>query len=291
MDFLQSIISFIMAIIAFFASLLGIDINIGETEKIDMSKFELVWADEFEGDSLDLTKWNPQGNSEVRRGGYWNKNMQEVKDGNLVIFSEYFENGYEEGDPAGWYTTAVTTQNKFDQTFGYFETRCILPAGVGQWSALWMNSSVYPPDGADGSYGGELDIFEGPYYNYDDPDRVFGAIHWGGYGEGHQSISVTYKIDPVDPYHSYNTYGFKWNENEYIYYVNGEVTARVEKDRVVHSLVPHYIILSTEFSGSEGDAYTTHGIGDMDDNGKDYRGEFIVDYVRVYQYKPTAETA
>ena len=138
MDFLQSIISFFMAIFTFLASLFGFDGAFGkEPEKIDMSKFDLVWSDEFEGDTLDLEKWNPQGEkTQVRRGGYWNKNMQELRDGNLVIFSEYYENGYNEGDPAGWYTTAVTTSNKFDQTFGYFETRCILPAGVGQWSAF-----------------------------------------------------------------------------------------------------------------------------------------------------------
>lgn len=285
MDIFRSFISFIMSIVAFFASLFGITVPGIEKETVDMSKFELVWADEFDGTELDDTKWNTSGDTEVRRGGYWNGNMLELRDGNLVIFSEYFENGFKDGDPAGWYTTSVNSRGKFDQTFGYFETRCILPAGVGQWSAFWMNSTVYPPDGADGSFGGELDIFEGPYYNYDDPDRVFGAIHWGGYGDGHQSISVTYQIDPVDPYHSYNTYGFEWNENEYIYYVNGEKTAVVTKERAIPSLVDHYIIFSTEFSGADGDAFTTHGIGDMDDNGRDYRGEFIVDYVRVYQYK------
>ncbi len=287
MDFIQSIVSFFMAIVAFFASLFGIETDIGkEKEMVDMSKFELVWEDEFEGTELDAEKWSTTTDrTQVRRGGYWNGDMHELRDGNLVIFSKYFENGYAEGDPAGWYTTAVTTRGKFDQTFGYFETRCILPAGYGQWSAFWMNSTVAPPDGADGSFGGELDIFEGPYYAYDDPDRVFGAIHWGGYGEGHQSIHVTYQVDPVDPYHSYNTYGFEWNENEYIYYVNGVKTAVVTKDRAIPSLVDCFLILSTEFSGADGEAFNTYAIGDMDDNGKDYRGEFIVDYVKVYQYK------
>ncbi len=127
MELIQGFISFIMSIVAFFASLLGISFPGVEAETVDMSKFELVWADEFDGTELDATKWNTSGETEVRRGGYWNGNMHEIRDGNLVIFSEYFENGYNEGDPTGWYTTAVTTRDKFDQTFGYFEARCILP--------------------------------------------------------------------------------------------------------------------------------------------------------------------
>lgn len=284
MNFFESIVSFFMAIITFLASLFGGTLFAPE---INMDKFELVWADEFDGTQPDMTKWNLlTASTSVRRGGYWNKDLIEVKDGNLIIYSKYLENGCAEGDPAGWYTGAMNTKGLFETTYGYFETRCILPPGNGQWAAFWMNSSnMGELNGEDGSHGGEVDIFEAPYYNYKEPDKVFGAIHWGGYGKGHESIHVTYNIDPVNPYTEYNTYGIEWNEEQYIYYVNGKQAAVVTKDKAVPCQVPLYMILSNEISGSDGVAHNTYNIGCMDDNGRDFVSEFKVDYVRVYQYK------
>ena len=37
-----------------------------------MDDFELVWSDEFDGDTLDTSKWSTRQATEIRRGGYWN---------------------------------------------------------------------------------------------------------------------------------------------------------------------------------------------------------------------------
>lgn len=283
MAVIKSVIAFMMSIITFFSSLLGIPIG----KEVDLDKFELVWSDEFDGTQLDSTKWKTSGSSTtVRRGGYWNGELAKVKDGNLVIYTKYLENGVSEGDPAGWYTTMVETKDLFEQTYGYFEVRCVLPKGYGQWSAFWMmndDGMSYPYP--DGSYGGEIDIFEAPFYGHTNSDKVIGAVHWGGYGDGHKSIAVYYNRAPEDPYDTYNTYGIEWNEDEYIIYVNGKQAAVVDKDEAVPSQVPMYMILSTEIAGTNGVPSEYWAKGTADDNGKNFVGEFKIDYVRVYQYK------
>ena len=60
-------------------------------ETLDMDKFELVWSDEFNGDSLDMTKWGYSWWITERKGGYWHEDMVSVKDGHLIIKAQYLE--------------------------------------------------------------------------------------------------------------------------------------------------------------------------------------------------------
>ena len=60
--------------------------------------FELVWADEFDGNDLDAAKWKglgcDSGDPSVRRGSYWHTDMATVKDGKLHIQTEYYPDGF-----------------------------------------------------------------------------------------------------------------------------------------------------------------------------------------------------
>lgn len=284
MTVINEIISFFMAIIAFFGSIFGVA---PKDKNINLDNFDLVWSDEFDTNELDRTKWKTHDTTSLRKGGYWNGALQEVKDGNLVIYSKYLENGVDEGDPSGWYTSMVETEGLFEQTYGYFETRCILPKGYGQWSAFWMmNNDAMNGTSTSGRDGAEIDIFEAPYWGKTaSNNRVDGAVHWGGYGDAHKVVGVYHKPYPKDPYNSYNTYGLEWNENEYIYYINGKEVERVSKDEVEPSAVPEYMILSVEIGGANGIPSKAWPVGIMEDNGRDFVSEFIIDYVRVYQYK------
>ena len=269
-------------------------------QQIDMDKFELVWSDEFDGDFLDRSKWQYNWWELERKGGYWHEDMVDVRDGNLVITTQYYENplpvpnaykGYIEKHPTdkaygeGWYTGVVETRGKFEQCYGYFECRAILPASTGMWSAFWMmNEGVYKVDGS-GKDGTEVDIFESMYYkdnNFGFGDAVVSGIHYDGYGEDHKGDSIG-KWFCNNPYKEYNTYGLEWNENEYIFYINGVETGRLSTGGVSEN--PEYLILSCEVAGENGVANADrHGTGKMSMKPGD-KAEFIVDYVRVYQYK------
>jgi hypothetical protein len=90
-----------------------------------------------------------------------------------------------------------------------------------------------------------------------------------------------------DPYKEYNTYGLMWNEDEYIFYINGIETGRSDFGGV--SKVPEYLRLSVEVDGAEGSP-TLGWSGRIDWNKADTLPvDFIVDYVKVYQFNEYME--
>ena len=270
-----------------------------KSKQIDMSKFVEVWRDDFNGTELDTTKWGSSWWVTERKGGYWHEDMVRVENGNLIISAQYFdeplENRYydewhDEIDfdeyKAGWYTADVTTQGKYEQTYGYFEVRCILPAATGLWSAFWMmNGQVVNVDGS-GRDGTEVDVFESMYYkdNWWGNDGVISGIVYDGYGPEMQNASIGKVFIENNPYEEYNTYGVEWNENEYIFYVNGYETGRLDAGGVSQN--PEYLLLSVEFAGENGVQNTDrHGTGEISKTpAENWPAEFKVDYVRCYQY-------
>lgn len=262
------------------------------------SRFELVWQDEFDGDSLDRTKWSYPWWETERKGGFWHEDLVSVKDGNLVITTAYFDEPLEnyyyddwsdsinfDEYKAGWYTGCIETRGKYEPCYGYFECRCILPKSTGMWSAFWMmNDGVSNVDGS-GQDGTEVDVFESMYYKdawWGAGDAVVSGIHYDGYGADHKGDSIG-KWFANNPYEEYNTYGVEWNENEYVFYINGVETGRLSTGGVSQN--PEYLILSCEVAGENGVANADrHGTGEMSMEPGD-TAEFLVDYVRVYQYK------
>ena len=262
------------------------------------SRFELVWEDEFEGDSLDKSKWGFPWWETERKGGYWHEDLVSVKDGNLVITTAYFDEPLEnyyydnwhdrinfDDYKEGWYTGCIETRGKYEFCYGYFECRCILPKSSGMWSAFWMmNSGVSNVDGS-GQDGTEVDVFESMYYKdvwWGAGDAIVTGIHYDGYGEDHKGDTIG-KWFANNPYEEYNTYGVEWNENEYIFYINGVETGRLSTGGVSQN--PEYLILSCEVAGANGIADADrNGVGKMSMD-TDETAEFIVDYVRVYKYK------
>ena len=265
--------------------------------KIDMSRFTLVWSDEFDGDTLDRDKWDFSWWITERKGGYWHEDMVRVENGNLIISAEYKDEPlpfyYEQADwikpyKAGWYSGKVVTRNKYEQTYGYFEVRCILPAATGLWSAFWLmnDDGVYNVDNS-GKDGTEVDVFESFYYkDYRwGGDCVSSGIHYDGYGEDSKGDTIGKSFIKNDPYAEYNTYGVEWNKDEYIFYINGEETGRTSKGGVSQN--PEYLLLSVEFAGENGvQSSDRHGTGEISKTPEEnWPAEFKVDYVRCYQYR------
>jgi beta-glucanase (GH16 family) len=255
-------------------------------EKLDLDKFDLTFEDNFEGE-LDRSVWSGHyqyGNTTVsRKGSYWNQYLAETKEGNLVIPVVYLEEGMG-GEGAGWYSAGVDTdadaQNGFSQKFGYFECRCILPKGSDIWSAFWlMNSGVFDEDG-DGRDGTEIDIFESDCYGDFIENAITSNLHFDGYGDAHQKHGATKFLLKNNPYEEFNTYGLEWNENEYIFYINGVETFRTDFGGVSQN--EEYLILSVEMKGED-------GVPSERENVPAEGAEFIIDYVKVYQYKDITE--
>lgn len=277
----KSIFSFFMSLIISLCVALDIPCY-PMGEKLDLDKFDLTFEDNFEGE-LDRSVWSGHyqyGNTTVsRKGSYWNQYLAQTKDGNLVIPVVYLEEGMG-GEGAGWYSAGVDTdadaENGFSQKFGYFECRCILPKGSDIWSAFWlMNSGVFDEDGS-GRDGTEIDIFESDCYGDFMENAVTSNLHFDGYGDAHQKHGATKFLLKNNPYEEFNTYGLEWNENEYIFYINGVETFRTDFGGVSQN--EEYLILSVEMKGED-------GVPSERENVPAEGAEFIIDYVKVYQYK------
>ena len=280
MGFISRLIAIMTALAAFFASLFGLPYY-AAGDSLDLSRFSLTFEDEF--DTLDTSVWSGHytygSEDSVRRGGYWNRNMARTENGDLIIPMVYRDKGFGSGG-AGWYSVGLDTDNDakngFSQLYGYFEVRCKLPACADCWAAFWLlNDGVYKV-GDDGRDGSEIDVFESAYYGSKQSNTVSSNIHYDGYGEAHRSLGAQKFLVRGDPYSQFNTYGVEWNEDGYIFYINGKETFRTDFGGVSHN--PEYMILSLEVAGDN-----AVPSGKSADKTKEY--DFVIDYVRAYQYK------
>lgn len=253
-------------------------------ESIDMSRFVLVWEDDFDN-GFDTAKWQGHyvygaNDTQLRDTAYWNRDQVSfTEDGCLKITVEYKEDG-----PAGpaYYSYGMETNpNKqydkgyagYEQTYGYFEIRCILPKGKGINPAFWLLTDGMWDDNTDGGVtGAEVDVLEtNTLYDPFDPSfsSVFHTIHVDSYEEEHKS-EIAGIFYANNPYEEFNTYGVEWNSDEYIFYINGIETARTSFGGVCE--VPLYLIISV-------------GVDERISENEHLPASMIVDYVRCYQYK------
>ena len=246
---------------------------------INVEDMKLVFEDEFDGDTLNRSVWGPHYSEGIRKGGYWSMDQASVKDGNLIIRTEYKEDG--KFGP-GWYSCGMDTNGRYGKKYGYFECRAILPRGKGMWSAFWLfNSNVNKVNGH-GREGTEIDVFESPYsflpgkMSY----RVTSNLHYNGYEMKTKYKNVAISRLDNDPYENYNTYGLLWTPDEYVFFVNGREVGRSSFGGV--SQEPEFMILSCEVDGAAG-VPTFGWSGKIDQNGQNFAADFIVDYVRVYE--------
>ena len=274
---MQKIIAFFMTIIAGFCGIFGIPYY-AVGEKVDMDKFELVWSDEFDGDDVDWNVWKGHYAWETntdRKGSVWNKQMATVRDGNLVISTKYFAEGLDGGHP-GFYNYGMDTSDSYRQTYGYFECRCKLPKGHSLWGAFWLYCEGVCDLADAGKNGAEIDVFESMYYDAKKPNTVSSNIHYDSYNEAHKQLGAKKYLVKGDPHSEFNTYGVEWNSDGYTFYING--VKSFSTDFGGASEAPEFLILSVEISGENGVA-ATDALAGVDDS------EFVVDYVRAYQYK------
>lgn len=281
LEIIKQWVSLLTTVVMWLLSLLSVPMY-PSGEEVDMDKFTLTFADEFDGE-LDRSVWSGHyqygDKTEDRKGSFWNQNLAYTENGNLVIPVVYLQDGMG-GEGAGWYTAGIDTDedspNGFSQQFGYFECRCILPEGADVWSAFWlMNDGVYNVDSS-GKDGTEIDIFESDRYGDFPNNSVTSNLHFDGYGDAHQKMGAKPFLLENNPYEEYNTYGLEWNEDEYIFYINGVETFRTSFGGVSQN--PEYLILSVEMRGE-------NGIPAQRENAPADGTQFVVDYVRVYQYK------
>jgi beta-glucanase (GH16 family) len=231
----------------------------------------LDWSDEFDGATLDHTKW-----VEETGGGGWGNNELEyytarpenvrVVDGKLVIEArrEQYENRA--------YTSArIKTAGLNERTYGRYEARMKLPKGQGVWPAFWMlgndiNTSGWPR-------AGEIDIMENIGK---EPAKVFGTMHGPGYS-GVNGFSANSSLASGIFADDYHVFAVEWEPNEVRWYRDGILYSTAKPSLVSGDWVfahPFFVLLNLAVGGDWPGA---------PDASTMLPQQMLVDYVRVYK--------
>jgi beta-glucanase (GH16 family) len=268
---------------------------------------QLLFQDEFNGTSLDTTKWRvaPEWNRQGR--SYWRNDMVSVSGGSLRIGMKREDPGpaqdRTQADRDNWIRTGgvrTATQTQpgtviFENTFGYYEARIRYPPISGTWGAFWlMGQTVYdrlpgasndPTGGIDGT---EIDIVE--FFHNTRPHQAPGvngtfnnALHWDGYDQhkGSASYGSTAGQGGVPNIYTsgqFHVYALCWSPTEYVFYVDGVETWRYSANGNI-CRNPLYLKLSIE--GADW-ASPWEGSGHIGLPPGFTSAEMEVDYVRVW---------
>lgn len=180
---------------------------------------QLVWADEFDGNSLDEKNWNYEigdgcpglcgwGNNELQ---YYKKENTTVKDGYLMI-----EAKSEIAGSKSYTSSRINTQNKFNFKYGRVDIRAAIPNTKGLWSALWMLGKNFPTVGWPKC--GEIDIME-VVGGFETDNTVLGTVHWDN-NNTHAEYGGKLAVNGFTLKEAFHVYSIVWDEKKITWYVD-----------------------------------------------------------------------
>lgn len=275
--------------------------------------WEMVWSDEFDGDTIDRSKWdfdiNCWGGGNNERQCYTDSPRNAaIVDGALVITalkerSEgpalplHMRAGADDPDATAtkpFSSARMVTRGKAAWKYGKFEIRAKLPQGQGTWPAIWM----LPEDNAYGGWAksGEIDILEAVNLGVECPaeqgceeggeNTILGTLHFGGAWPDNDlaSTEISYPAVLDGEFH---TYGVVWGEGIFVWTVDGKpfATKRAgdwftteSDDPNAPFDKPFHLILNLAIGGGLPEE---RALGGVDESG--FPKSMEVDWVRVWQ--------
>ena len=262
--------------------------------------YKLFWYDEFNGTTLNDSKWSYQMGRGENGNANWGNNEQQfytnttsnvfVENGMLTIrgkrekYTGWNPNwgGGGRTESADYTSGRILTREKFFTTYGRIEARISLPVEQGLWPAFWMMPEKSEYGGWAAS--GEIDIMEAKGRL---PAQYSGAIHYGGPWPRNTYATTGYYPFPSNKtIGDFHVYAVEWKEGEIkwlcddqVVYVrnasnggwwseNGAFPAPFDKD--------FHIILNLAIGGNFDENIVSSASWQS--------GDMKVDYVRVYKW-------
>ena len=233
----------------------------------------LVFADEFNGDSIDWTKWYHRGRN---CSGVLGKHTRVDGKGVLEIEADYGKDGKT--------LESASLRSKREFVYGYFEAKVKLTRQNGWWAAFWMYGRINSDPFVDGL---EIDIFEDYYTRKMTPQgknrlQLDHNLHMY---LGDQLKSWNYNSELEGDIDDWVVIGCKWTPFEISYYVNGRLLESaanhsnwpsVTYDAINHAVAtaPLHLIVSGQVMGKSWPWF--------DKTGAKFPETYKVDYVRAY---------
>ncbi len=244
----------------------------GYTTPESYEGWELVWQDEFNGESLNTGDWNFEtgtgsngwGNNELQ---YYRQENTIVEDGKLIITAK------KEGFGGREYTSSrLTTQGKQSFQYGRIDIRALLPEGQGIWPALWMLGSSITTVGWPAS--GEIDIME-MVGGQGRENTVHGTVHWDHNGQ-HASYGQGYTLEEGTFADNYHVFSIIWDENSIKWYVDDVLFNEIDitPEALSEFQQEFFLIFNVAVGGN--------WPGSPDESTR-FPQQMKVDYVRVFQ--------
>ena len=212
-----------------------------------------MFADEFNAPTLDTSKWTTGW-----QGGTAPVNSNELQcydpaqvaltngelDLNLIAKPETCG-----GQTRPYASAMITTQGKFNYTYGYLEARAWVSGTttITNWPAIWTDGQNWPQDG-------ELDIMEGlsgqACWHFHDPQGGPGGCSSATYTGG------------------WHTYGADWEPGTVTYYYDGTPVGTITTGITTS---PMYIILNLATDNTNSGPLQTPAT-------------LRIDYIRLWQH-------
>jgi beta-glucanase (GH16 family) len=233
---------------------------------LEAQSWKLVWSDEFNySGQPDSTKWIHEiginRNNELQYYTYRRPENSIVKKGNLLIIAR------KENFQKYQYSSArLSTDTKFNFTFGKIEARIKMSTGQGLWPAFWLLGQNIAEVGSPKC--GEIDIME----HVNTEDKIHGAMHWDNNGLVSHTTSRNCKVQ------QFHTFAVEWEKSNVKWFLDGkkyfEGKIKASNQNTEEFRQPFYIILNMAVGG------TWPG---KPDHTTLFPDTLCVDYVRVYQ--------
>ena len=279
--------------------------------------WKLVFSDEFDGTTLDPTKWHAYqdcwgGNNQERECYTRRPANVAVHDGALDLTAAFEQAtgpslsedtrtpGVEPLPATKPFTSGkVSTKGKFTMTYGRIEVRAKLPNGQGVWPAIWLlpEKDLYGP--WPGS--GEIDVMESVNLGVKCgsclggvENNIYGTLHYGSNMHHYHGMELQNQFAlPKASVADWHTYRTDWNPDDVAWYVDGKLYARVklknwrdtlQKDvpaPAVHNAPfdrPFYLILNLSIGGEWPESHDQGGV-----TLADYPKHMSIDWVHIYQ--------
>lgn len=192
----------------------------GETQRA------LLFSDEFEGTTLDRTKWSAIGPdfwvNDEQQAYFDRPDVIQVRDGMLVLTPRYAPGvDTNERRKADFIAGRLATEGKFDFTYGRAEARIRMPDAVGVWPAFWLLGNGRWP------HTGEIDIME--YIG--DKDWTGTAMHGPGYS-GETPFVDRFYFPAGEDVTDWHVYAAEWTRDAVEFYIDDRLTYRVTRPMV-----------------------------------------------------------